>query len=179
MVQNGFGLSGIQNADLGRFAPSFRNAILKGARDRLFLNSLDGPRGGSYRFRVDARKANSFVRVDAPFVRAADVQMDSVRSTPGAIIAFAVKVPPGSNLNLTLAQSGEEAMLDVAATNDRIAIRLRLPDGTVVTRENAQANGLEWLQARIPGDDSGGDPLGAIFAAAAMSAMMLPEDGTH
>lgn len=180
--QNGFMLSGLTEELLVRLDPSVRKALVRGPGDHLIWTLVDKPRGGNYRIRVDNRMATTPVHVEAAFVRIAGIILDSLRGTRGVIIANAVKVPPaaaGVELNLALAQSTEESQIDVASTGDRIAIRLRLPDGTVVTRQNAQANGLEWQQLRYPPDIAGGDAFDTPFVAAFTQATMLPVDGLH
>lgn len=183
MKQNGFTLSGYLQEDLGAVDPSFQKAFLSGLGDHLVLSFVDKPRGGNYRIRMDNRLGKTPVRVEAAVVRIAGILLDSLQSTPGVKMANVVRVPPGSTgikLRLALTQSTEESMIDVASTEDSVAIRLRLPDGSIVTQENAKANGLEWEQARYPPNDTGGDdPFGALFAGAYLSAIMLPVDGMH
>lgn len=181
--QNGLSLDGVLQADLGSLDASTRKGLVSGPGDHLILFFSDKPQGGSYRIRVDNRKGTTPVRVAAAFVGAASIVIDSFRSIPGVVLAGTVKVPPGSTgvrLSFLLARSTEDAVIDVASTDDGIAIRLRLPDGTVITKENAKANGLEWLPMRYPPDSSVvGDDLGAPIAAAFVMATMLPVDGMH
>jgi hypothetical protein len=120
--------------------------------------------------------------MEAALVRSVGIRMESLRSTPGANTSSVARDPPrstGVKLSLTLTQSTAMALIDVACTQDRVAISLRLPDRTVVNRENAQANGLDWQEFRYPPDLSGGGPFGAPFAAAFIGSMTLPVDGMH
>jgi hypothetical protein len=110
----------------------------------------------------------------------ADILFAALRQTPGVKIVSPLKVPPGSQgtkLGLTLTRSAGETVIDVAPTDGREVVRMRLPDGTLVTKENAKEKGIAWDATASPPEDAGGDDFG--FAAMILTAMMLPVEGQH
>lgn len=181
LEQNGFSLMGFLQGHSENIDPKARKALLQGPGDHLMLTFIDTVPEGNYRIQVDNRNSTTPVRVEAALVRAVGIRMDSLRSTPGVKIASAVKVPPASTgvkLSLVLTQSTEAAEIDIACTGDRVAIRLLLPDGTVINRENAQASGLEWREFRYPPDISG-DGFDGLFEAGLIERMTMPVNGMH
>jgi hypothetical protein len=182
LEQNGLSLGGFLQGHSEHVKPNVLKFLLQGPGDHLILAFIDKAPEGNYRIQADNRNSTSPFRVEAALVRYVGIRMDSLRRTPGVKIASAVKVPPASTgvkLSLVLTQSTEEAEIDIACTGDRVGIRLRLPDGTVISRENAQANGLEWSEFRYPPDASGGDGFDGVFAAGFLELMSLPVNGMH
>jgi hypothetical protein len=87
LEQSGFALSGFRSSDIGRLAPSLRNAMLAGTGDQFCLIFLAQAPEGNYRIRVDARKAKAPARVAARFIRAAGIHLDDQRPAPAVITA--------------------------------------------------------------------------------------------
>jgi hypothetical protein len=72
--------------------------------------------------------------------------MDELRETPGATIAGPVRVRArshGVRVSLAVTQSQEPSTIDIAVTQDGVAIRMLLPDGSVVTPANASEHRIE------------------------------------
>jgi len=87
LEQSGFALSGFRSSDIGRLAPSLRNAMLAGTGDQFCLMFPGQPPEGNYRIRVDARRAKAPARVAARFIRAADIHMDDEKPAPAVVTA--------------------------------------------------------------------------------------------
>lgn len=181
MDQEGLTFEAFLQSNQLQLDPAFRKALLPGPGDHLLLGFLKQPHDGSYRIRIDNRAGKTPQRVSAKFVRTTGLQSEALRSMPGVVISNTVLVPPASTnrtLSLSLIQSSGEAVLDVASNQNSISVRLRLPDGTVITRENAPANGFRWDQIPYPPDPTG-DAFDAVFVAGILSKIMLPVNGIH
>jgi len=147
---------------------------------RLVMILPDTAPRGNYRIHVDNRTSKSLIQVKAHQAGPAEIILDAFRRKPGVQIVGPVKTPRGvrtARLSLVLKQSTEESLIDVAIGRAPAKIRLRLPDGRVITQDNAQENGMEWAQSSYPvaGGGSLADTGAAIFA----EAMMLPVNGVH
>jgi hypothetical protein len=77
------------------------------------------------------------------------------------------------------AAGAEAPELDIVVTDPRVHVSLQYPDGTIVSRQTAETQGIDWQPVigwpptSVPGED----PYG--FGVQFMTAMMLPIDGTH
>jgi hypothetical protein len=171
----------IPEQELNEAGDSVKRSLLSGPGPHTFVSFREKPLGGNYRIRFDARQAATPSRVAAMHIPISSLLMPELRAIPGIKITKTVRAPAGSaetRLSLALTAGTEDAVLDVALTDPRVDVSLRYPDGTVVNRQNAKANGVTWEISKWPPTGFDGD-LGDIFGALFQTAMMLLVDGTH
>jgi hypothetical protein len=171
----------ISRDDLAKMDPNLQKMVLSGPGEHMTLAINKPTPDGNFRIRVDNRKGTVSVHVDAGFFHAEDTRLEILRSLPGVLVSEAVSVSPaspGHGISLDLLRSTQESFLDLALSNDALVVRLRLPDGTLLTEQNAAANGLRWRRVRYPLPITADDPLSAPLAAL-LSSILLPMDGVH
>src|SRR5690242_6124344 len=113
----------------------------------------------TYKLRVDATKANVSVRVVIATLLFHDLAKQ-LRNIPGAKLLEAVKVPAGTQgaaVGFLVTPEIGPYQIDVAPADPRTKIRLRLPDGMVVTEEDAKNHGVDWTRMRLPLEPNGDD----------------------
>jgi hypothetical protein len=167
---------------VNRAAPSVRKFLVPGAGPHVVVILVKKPVSGDYRIRVDGRKAIAPFRAAAAYVPWADRIMDALRALPGAQISQTIKIPARSadtRITFPLTRAEGDHLIDVAVTDPRAEVTLQYPDGKVVTKANAKANGVNWETAKWPPPYDDIDPYDALFAAMYEPFMMLPIEGTH
>jgi hypothetical protein len=178
-AQEGPVLEAISAEEIHEIGTGLKNVLVPGPGQHWLLGVGDKPQAGTYHVRVDGSQARARFRVAIAPINIADALKGALRKISGARIFDAVKVPAGSkgsSIPFSLTRGSRGVLIDVVAADSRALIRLRLPDGTAVTRENAKDHGIEWDLEQWP-PVAGGDDFG--FGAMFMMLTMLPIRGTH
>jgi hypothetical protein len=161
--------------------------MLRGTGQHSIIFLPERLRGGDFRFRIDARGVAGVTEASARHISLRDYSMGALRMLPNVRISGSVQLPARSKegrLEFVLshaerAAGAEAPELDIVVTDPRVRVSLQYPDGTVVSRQTAETQGIDWQQVMgwpptsVPGEDPYG--LGVLI----MTAMMLPIDGTH
>jgi len=157
------------------------DTLISGPGEHTLISIPEEAQSGDYRVGIDPGKADTASQAGIQLISFETFAMKAFSSIPGVKVTKPVRVRPGSTnttLEFTLAESTGNAELDIAPTDPRVKVSLRFPDGTRVSKNNAQAAGIsweatEWPPRANPGDEWAG--LGELFALASM----LPIRGTH
>src|SRR5216684_2073495 len=170
----------LPEADRQSLDKGVQEFFVRGPGTHLIAAFRDTPQSGDYRIRLDARKANAAIHLTVKFISITDVVEASLRKIPGVKITSSSRVPGSvdGRATLSLSRTSTASMIDVVPLESHTTIRLRFPDGTVVTQGTAKAHGVEWSLMKWPPEGSG-DPFGDMFADMYLFSMMLPVEGTH
>jgi hypothetical protein len=155
---------------------ALKDALIRGMGTHVILAFMEEPQSGNFRFRIDGGRAA--LHFSAAFILGLDLGKASLRAR-GATINGPVKLSASGSaaLRFDLPKTADESLLDIAVGNATVEVTLRFPDGTIVTRENAVAHGIEWGPTSWPPDLRGDDSFG--FSTLVLSAGLLPVPGSH
>ena len=173
-------LTAVSDDQLTEAKELMKSYLVSGPGRHLFFVFPTNPPAGNYRVLFENPSALNSARVSCAIIPIGEVLLAMMKQAPGVNVIGPVKVPARSRetkLNLTLAQSKSAVLLDIAPSDARVTISLRLPNGALVTPKNAKEHGIEWHEMKWPPEDQGGDDFG--FGLVIMMSTMLPVEGTH